>query len=161
MVTNFTSKLYTILYPSKFWFKLCSWFFFEHWGQSCNLSRTQLLLTSHKGDAVYTYGLNESHGNLSLIPPHRPSSIDATLMSSNSLLTELFDLGRWPLKFFRLAIADGRCWPNVGFIHLTLSTFVDTRSYIFFFSRSVSGLDFQFSLVSQYHVPEFVLKQIS
>ena len=49
----------------QFYFKLCSWFF-EHWGQGSNLSRTRPFFTRAKNDAVYVCGLSTSHGYLSM-----------------------------------------------------------------------------------------------
>ena len=38
-------------------FELCSWFF-EHWGQGSNLSRTRPIFTRAKSDVVYVCGLS-------------------------------------------------------------------------------------------------------
>ena len=46
-------------------FELCSWFF-EHWGQGSNLSRTRPLFTRVKSNAVYICGLSVGHGYLSM-----------------------------------------------------------------------------------------------
>ena len=46
-------------------FEFRSWFF-KHWGQNSNLSRRHPLLTRVKNDAVWIYGLSESHDNLSM-----------------------------------------------------------------------------------------------
>ena len=61
-----------------FWsFKLCSWFF-EHWGQGSNLSRTRPFFTRAKSDAVCVWGLIVGHGYLSMAVLF--SSIEATLI---------------------------------------------------------------------------------
>ena len=46
-------------------FELCSWFF-EHWGQGSNLSRTRPFFTRAKSDAVCVCGLSVGHGYLSM-----------------------------------------------------------------------------------------------
>ena len=44
----------------------CLSWFFEHWGQGSNLSRTRPFFTRAKSDAVYVCGLSMSHGYLSM-----------------------------------------------------------------------------------------------
>ena len=44
----------------------CLSWFFEHWGQGSNLSRTRPFFTRAKSDAVYVSGLSTSHGYLSM-----------------------------------------------------------------------------------------------
>ena len=58
-------------------FELCSWFF-EHWGQGSNLSRTHPFFTRAKSDVVCVCGLNMGHGYLSMAVLF--SSIVATLI---------------------------------------------------------------------------------
>ena len=56
-----------LLHFSYFCFSLSSVAdFFEHWGQSSNLSRTRPFFTCTKGNAVWTCGLSMSRGNLSM-----------------------------------------------------------------------------------------------
>ena len=55
----------------------CSWFF-EHWGQGSNLSRTRPFFTRSKSDAVCESGLSVGHGYLSMAVLF--SSIEATLI---------------------------------------------------------------------------------
>ena len=43
----------------------CGWFF-EYWGQCSNRSKRRPFFTCTKGDTVWTHGLSESHGNLSM-----------------------------------------------------------------------------------------------
>ena len=57
--------------------ELCSWFF-EHWGQGSNLSRTRPFFTRAKSDAVCVCGLSVGHGYLSMAVLF--SSIEATLI---------------------------------------------------------------------------------
>ena len=47
------------------YFELCTWFF-EHWSQGSNLSRTVPFSIRVNGDAVRTSRLSMSHGNLSM-----------------------------------------------------------------------------------------------
>ena len=82
--------------------------------QSSYLSRTCPLLTNVKGDAVWMSGLNWSLGYLSMAIFF--SSIVSTLMSSSSFLTELFDPGHWPMRFFHSASDEVQCCPIFGFI---------------------------------------------
>ena len=44
----------------------CLSWFFEHWGQGSNLSRTHPFFTRAKSDAVYVCGLSVGHGYLSM-----------------------------------------------------------------------------------------------
>ena len=46
-------------------FELCSWFF-EHWGQGSNLSRTRPFFTRVKSDTIYVCGLSVGHSYLSM-----------------------------------------------------------------------------------------------
>ena len=57
--------------------ELCSWFF-EHWGQGSNLSRTRPFFTRAKSGAVCVCGLSVGHGYLSMAVLF--SSIEATLI---------------------------------------------------------------------------------
>ena len=59
------------------WVADCSWFF-EHWGQGSNLSRTRPFFTRAKSDAVCVCGLSVDHGYLSMAVLF--SSIEATLI---------------------------------------------------------------------------------
>ena len=59
----------------------CFNWFFEHWCQGSNLSRTYPFFTRAKSDALCTSGLNVSHGNLSMAV-FLFSSIETTLTAA-------------------------------------------------------------------------------